>query len=266
MKIIESNIPDGKKLFILVLCTFSILFGLFAPKVYCSDSEPLNETRVTGSLADDLYGNGGMDSKDTRMVPDPLYYVNYVMYTFNDVLYFVILKPVATGYKLITPHPVRRGLFNFFHNLMFPVRFVNNLLQGKISNAGNEARIFLVNSTAGLLGLMTPAQDHFELKTSNEDFGQTLGHFKIKEGIYLVLPVIGSSTLRDAAGKVPDAFLNPLFYVDPAELSTGMRAVDIINGTSFRLGDYEALKKAAVDPYQALKHAYIQNRVYMVNQ
>lgn len=191
---------------------------------------------------------------------DPLYYFNYLMYAFNDVLYTAALEPISSAYKAMTPTPVRKCVNNFFHNLVFPVRFVNNLLQGQIKDAGKEIEIFVINSTMGVLGLGQVAQNKFGLNTTDEDLGQTLGSYSIGNGLYLVLPVLGPSTLRDSIGLVGDYFLTPVNYVEPWEVSTGLKAYDTINSTSFHLGEYEDLKKAALDPYTALKDAYLQNR------
>ncbi|HSL60870.1 MAG TPA: VacJ family lipoprotein [Desulfotignum sp.] len=196
----------------------------------------------------------------TDQVSDPLYPFNYAMYVFNDRLYFYVLKPVAKGYEAVMPIPARRGIRNFFHNLMFPVRFVNNLLQGKLEQASDEFGIFLVNSTAGILGFNQVAQKYLDMHTSQEDLGQTLGTYRIREGFYLVLPVLGPSTLRDALGRAGDSFITPVNYVEPWELEWGLRVLDVVNRTSFHIGDYEAMKKAALDPYAAIRDAYIQNR------
>ncbi|MCF6246547.1 MAG: VacJ family lipoprotein [Desulfobacula sp.] len=205
----------------------------------------------------DEYDN---DSQASDSVSDPFYYFNYAMYGINDFLYFYAIKPVATGYKAITPTIVRKGVKNFFHNLLFPVRFINNLLQGKLSNAGQEVEIFLINTTAGVLGFGQVAQNYFDLHTFNEDLGQTFGAYSIGEGFYIVWPLLGPSTLRDTIGLIGDYFITPVSYVEPWELSYGLYVYDELNNASFRLGDYEALKEAAIDPYAAIKNAYIQNR------
>ncbi|NOX32550.1 MAG: VacJ family lipoprotein [Deltaproteobacteria bacterium] len=197
---------------------------------------------------------------ESQPVADPFYYFNYAMYTFNDILYSAAINPIASSYKAVFPAPARKGVKNFFFNLLFPVRLVNNILQGEIKDAGTEIEIFLINSTIGILGFSRVAQNEFDLHTANEDFGQTLGRYSIGNGIYLVLPILGPSTLRDTVGLVGDYFLTPVNYVDPWELSTGIKAYDTINTASFHIGEYEALKKAAIDPYEALKDAYIQNR------
>ncbi|THB74863.1 MAG: VacJ family lipoprotein [Desulfobacteraceae bacterium] len=217
-------------------------------------------------LLDELYDEETEDMPVVSDVPDPLYHFNYAMYAVNDCLYFMVLKPASEGYKALAPEPVRLGVRNFFHNLLFPVRLVNNLLQGRAQDAGDEVQIFLINSTEGLLGLMQPAQEKYGFTTADEDLGQTLGTYQLSEGFYLVLPVLGPSSLRDAVGMVGDSFLKPVNYVEPWELSTGMTALDTVNAASFRVGDYEMLKKSAVDFYQAQKNAYIQNRRHKISE
>ncbi len=228
------------------------------------ENSDLDDTDLDDDLMEDFE-----ETTPQQSVADPIYYFNYVMYSFNDVLYFVALKPLATGYKFITPTVVRKGIRNFFHNLMFPVRFVNNLLQGKGQSAVEEVQIFAINTTVGVLGFGQVAQNHFDLYTSDEDLGQTFGSYSIGNGFYVVWPVFGPSTLRDTIGMVGDYFITPMTYateVIPCEYAYGLQGLDVINSTSFRLGDYEALKEAAIDPYAALKDAYIQNRADKVQE
>lgn len=226
------------------------------------ESDPLSDT----FFEDGFFQDNGTDNA-IAPVADPLYYFNYAMYVVNDNLYYYVLKPIATGYKTVMPTPARKGIRNFFHNLLFPIRFVNNLLQWKLQQASDEFGIFLVNSTAGILGFNQVAQKHLGMHTQKEDFGQTLGTYGIKEGFYLVLPVFGPSTLRDAIGMAGDYFvLDPIDYVSPWELELGLNVLDTVNRTSFRIGDYESMQKAALDPYTAFRDAYIQNRRMQVSQ
>lgn len=200
------------------------------------------------------------DAGDAQFVADPFYSVNYAVFQFNDFLYFYALKPVAQGYKAVMPAIARNGINNFFFNLLFPARFINTLLQGKLERASDEFGVFLVNSTAGVFGLNQVAQKHLGMNTSQEDLGQTLASYSVGDGFFIVLPVLGPSTLRDGIGRLGDYWINPVRYVSPWELSWGLTITDQINRTSFRIGDYEALKEASIDPYSALKNAYIQNR------
>ncbi|MCP4672948.1 MAG: VacJ family lipoprotein [Desulfobacula sp.] len=223
-----------------------------------NDNSTVPEDDMDEEFEDDFLDDS-KNPEQSQKLADPLYYYNYFMYTFNDVFYTAVLKPVTCAYKALTPSCLRKGVDNFFGNLLFPVRLVNNLLQGKTKEAGTEVKIFLINSTIGVAGFGQVAQSRFNLNTSKEDFRQTLGSWSIDNGFYLVLPLAGPSTLRDCFGRAGDYFLTPVNYIESTELYYGLWSLDLVNSTSFRLGDYESLKKAALDPYQALKDAYIQN-------
>ncbi|MFP4033296.1 MAG: VacJ family lipoprotein [Desulfococcaceae bacterium] len=201
------------------------------------------------------------DAAEETAIADPIEPWNKAMYHFNDRLYFWLLKPVATGYKTVTPDLAREGVRNFFNNLATPIRFVGCLLQGKSERAGVELGRFMVNTTFGVLGFGNPASLEPTLQVPpEEDLGQAFGSWGIGNGFYIVWPILGPSTLRDSAGTFGQSFLSPLNYVDPEVAGIGARAFDQINDTSFRLGDYEKLKNAALDPYVAIRDGYIQRR------
>ncbi|MEW5724005.1 MAG: VacJ family lipoprotein [Thermodesulfobacteriota bacterium] len=222
----------------------------------------LSDEEVETLLGDELEFLGDEDLGPDLEVADPLYHWNRAWFYFNDGLYYHVLEPAARGYKVAVPYDFRLAFRNFFHNLGFPVRFVSSLLQGKGGEAGAELGSFLINSTLGVLGFGSPAQDVWHIGEDNddEDLGQTLGVWGFGEGFYLVWPVLGPSSLRDSVGLAGDYFLDPLTYVEPTELSMGLRAFDVINSTSFRLGDYESMKDFALDPYVSMRNFYIQMR------
>ena len=199
-------------------------------------------------------------------VPDPLAPFNRAIYHFNDKLYFWFLKPAAKGYNIIFPETLRISVRNFFSNLLFPVRFTNCLLQTNIEGAGIEFSRFSINTTMGIGGLFDPAKRYYHITEQDEDFGQTLGVYGIKEGFYLNLPVFGPSTLRDSVGMAGDYFLKPLSYVDPFEVSMGISSYKTLNNTSLKIGDYEALKEASIDPYLSMRNAYLQYQQKKVNR
>jgi phospholipid-binding lipoprotein MlaA len=143
---------------------------------------------------------------------------------------------------------------------------VNCILQGKGRAASAELTRFLINSTVGVLGFGNPAKRWSELSPKAEDLGQTLATYGIGDGFYIVWPILGPSTLRDSVGRVGDWFLNPVSYVHPTEAYLGIRATETVNETSFRIGDYESLKEAAIDPYVAFRNAYIQHRKKKVKE
>ena len=193
-------------------------------------------------------------------VADPLEPVNRIMFGLNDVVYFWILKPVLRGYVYAVSIEARTGIRNFFHNVATPARLVNCILQGKNAEADVELQRFAINTVAGALGLGDPARERWGLKPAEEDLGQTLAVYGLGDGFYLVWPLWGPSTVRDSVGTVGDAFLDPVRYVEPEALSIGISATSTANDMSFRLGEYESLKAATVDPYIAMRDAYLQYR------
>lgn len=231
------------------------------------DQTPPKQDEVGQELPDDdLDFLDEEDEEETVEVADPFYYWNKAMYHFNDKFYFWILKPVARGYKWAVPKPVRTGVRNFFYNLSFPIRFVSCILQAMGKAALGEVGRFVVNSTAGVLGFGNPAKKYPKLNPSEEDLGQTFGRWGFGNGFYIVWPLLGPSTLRDSVGFVGEIFLDPVRYVDPTETSLAITAYDAVNETSFKIGDYESLKEAAIDPYVSIRDAYIQNRKKKVEE
>lgn len=261
------------KTFALLTCVLAMPLFLLPPAVSFADSEPVTETGTAvqpedelsdDELLDDLLADELADDDALAapvLVPDPLLHWNQAMYQVNDRLYFWLLKPVASGYRAAVPTPLRQAVRNWFHNIAAPARFVSCALQGKFAAAGGELGGFLMNSTAGMLGFGNPARRFPALNPEAEDLGQTFGVWGADHGFYLVWPLLGPSSLRDTVGTVGEIFLDPLYwYVDPSLARLGITAVDVVNETSFRIGDYEALKAAAIEPYSALRDAYIQHR------
>lgn len=206
-----------------------------------------------------------LDEQEIK-ISDPLKPLNRAMHTFNDKLYFWVLRPCARGFKKTVPSPARVSIKNFFHNLTTPVRFVSCHLQGKHKSAGRELHRFAYNTTFGVLGLGDPAKDKLGLEPADEDLGQTLGKWGFGNGIYLVLPLFGPSSARDAVGLAGGQFLNPVRYVEPDETSIAISAGQHINEYTFRLGEYESFKEAAYDPYIAMRRAYIQYREKQIKE
>jgi phospholipid-binding lipoprotein MlaA len=195
------------------------------------------------------------------VVKDPLEPMNRVFFEFNDKLYFWVFKPVAKGYSAILPVDIRRCLGNFFTNLAAPIRFVNNLLQGEVEDAGIVLARFVINSTGGVFGLGDSAYRDFDIRPREADFGQTLGKWGITPGIYLCLPGLGPSTIRDTAGFFGDVYLHPYHYIsrDWAEDLMYM-GVDMVNTISVSPSVYDELKRVSLDPYVASRQAYYEYR------
>ena len=196
------------------------------------------------------------------------------MTDFNDMFYTNVLFPVARGYGNVVPEGGRVGISRFFTNLQFPIRFVNNVLQFKLSNSGEELLRFCINTTVGLLGFFDPAKAWFDLDAHNEDFGQTLGFYGVGGGFHIVLPILGPSNLRDSVGLVGNWYLDPLVYWENRRYNLlrnnwealGVKTIDTINETSLHADEYESLKKDALDLYPFFRNVYRQNREKQIEE
>lgn len=202
----------------------------------------------------------GEEPAPQARVADPIEPFNRAMFVFNDKAYYWVVKPVAKGYNYVVNEDIRVSVRNFFSNLATPARVANNLLQGEIRAVGNELLRFFINSTTGILGLFDTARDNWGIRKIDTDLGLTLGKYGLGHGMYIVLPVLGPTSIRDGLGSFGDSFLDPVGYAEPWEANLGLRAYRTENDISLRLGMYEELTGAAVDPYIAVRDAYIQNR------
>jgi len=213
-------------------------------------------------VASDLAAEDELEPLDSpsAQVADPLGPWNRAMFTFNDKFYFWLLKPIAKAYRAVVPTLARTGVENFFDNLGAPKRFLSNVLQLKGREASIELGKFMINSTWGVLGFGNLFADNPETKIPDNDLGLTLAHYGVGTGPFVVWPFIGSYTVRDTFGWAGGLFVEPISYLRSVPLSLGGRTYDMINYTSFRIGDYESLKDASIDPYLATRDAYLQYR------
>lgn len=210
-------------------------------------------------------------AQNSEEVIDPLGGYNRVMTSFNDTLMMYLFIPTSEAYATILPQPLRLGLSNAVDNIQFPIRFTNNLLQGKLHNASDELARFVINSTVGIAGLIDVATDYVRtpIPSHEEDFGQTLGHYGVGSGFHIVLPFVGPSNVRDLVGLSVDAYLSPLVYMENLEKykiprhkdhSIAIFIGDFINKTSLHLGEYESLREDAIDLYPFFRDTYEQKR------
>lgn len=191
---------------------------------------------------------------------DPMEGLNRATYAFNDAVDEAVFKPVAKGYQAVTPGFFRAGVTNLFTNIGDVATALNNLLQGKAGDAASDAGRFLVNSTLGVLGLFDVATP-MGLEKHNEDFGQTLGKWGVGSGPFLVLPLMGPSTLRDAIGRPVDSYAGYSRYVDHIPTRNSTLGLEIIDLRSNLLGASSTLDTAALDKYQFVRDAYLQRRL-----
>jgi len=190
---------------------------------------------------------------------DPMEGFNRSMYKFNEGLDNAVLKPIAKGYKAITPAPVDNGITNFFGNIGDVVSAVNNLLQFKLTRAASDVSRVLINSTIGLLGFMDVASN-MNIPKYGEDFGQTLGTWGVSPGPYIVLPFFGPSNGRDSVGLVVDWYTDPVTYLEPESHRLWTRAIRVVDTRADLLGASNVLEEAALDPYEFTRDAYLQKR------
>lgn len=226
-----------------------------------STSEPPAEALDPTDVSDEESSeSGAVEAGAKESIADPIEPVNRAFFHFNDKLYFWVLKPVATAYKAVFSEELRVCFRNFFSNVATPVRVGNCLLQGELKGAGNEAARFGINTTLGFFGFFDQGKDHFDIEKQDRDFGQTLGKWGLGPAFYINWPILGPSSLRDTAGFVGDLLLDPRTYLLEREISIVLKPVETVNDTSLKIGDYEAIKKAALDPYIALRDGYYQYR------
>ncbi len=218
----------------------------------------------TVSVSDSTAETPAPTTANTGSAGDPLIGFNRAMYSFNDKFDRYLLKPVAQGYRAVMPEFARKGVSNFFSNLHDPAIMVNNFLQGKFVRGASDLGRFVVNSTVGLVGLFDVAS-HIGLEKHDEDFGQTLAVWGVGEGPYLVLPILGPSTVRDGFGLVPDWKMYPPNYLEDRDTRYGLLVVEAINRRSQLLEAGDILDQAAgEDPYVFVREAYRQRRLNLI--
>ena len=193
---------------------------------------------------------------------DPLEEINRVFYELNfNLLDPVIIKPIAIIYDQATPKPVRQVLRNFFSNLDEVPSLVNNALQGKFGQAGNNAGRFLMNTTIGLGGFFDVAKKAGLQPGEDEDFGQTLAVWGVPAGPYLMLPFFGPSTFRDAPSNFVDSLFDPFSYNNRLPVRVAIKGIDLIALRADLLGIDDVISG---DEYLFIRDVYLQNREYVI--
>jgi phospholipid-binding lipoprotein MlaA len=195
---------------------------------------------------------------------DPLEPVNRVIYKFNDGLDRLVIKPIAEGYQEYIPSPARTGVRNFFNNINEPLTIVNNILQGKPDQAAGDTMRFGFNTTFGVLGLFDVATG-WGLEMHKEDFGQTFGVWGFGEGWYLMLPVLGPSTVRDAAGLPLERQLDLVERNTSDTTRYAAYALLFISKRADLLSASDVLDSGSVDPYLQVREAYRQKRWFDIH-
>jgi len=264
-----------KYLFLTLVAFFFATAQLYAVEIAAQD---VPTQVIPASQQDDQFDEDFADDFDAEfsdtgnvdeiLIDDPLETVNRGVFWVNDKLYFYLIKPVAKGYRLTLPYQARVSVGNAFYNVATPARAANDLLQLKFHDVATELYRLIVNSTIGLGGLFDPAGSLAGVKkVDNEDFGQTLGYYGAGHGFYLVLPVLGPSSIRDAIGGVVDTFADPIRYADLETLEyVGVKSFSVVNRLSLDRDTYEGIVRDSLDPYLFLRAAYVQRRAAHVGR
>lgn len=241
--------------------------------------------KVTACLALGLFLTGCASTKTSNQNGsyDPLEPMNRAVFNFNEMVYDNVFDPVARGYKKVTPDPIELVVGNFFSNLNDVVVITNSALQLNYKSALASSARLLINTTFGIFGLIDIASDisaasDINLNKRNEDFGQTLGHYGIGSGPYIVLPLLGPSSVRDTFGIAVDGFfmdpvtqgitgvfMNNVDYLNKTALRLPVATARTINARAQFLDDDKTLEEAALDKYEFMRDSYIQRRAGLVN-
>ena len=208
-----------------------------------------------------LSGCATVSEHDPR---DPLEPMNRAVFAFNDHVDRAVLKPVAKGYKAVTPRLVRSGVRNFFSNLDDVSECANDLLQFKVRAASSDLMRVVINTSFGILGLFDVASEA-RLTKHDEDFGQTLGRWGIHSGPYLVLPILGPSDFRDGVGLLVDGeYLDPVYQITPIAVRNRTVALKFVATRADLLGATSILEEAALDKYDYTRDFYLSRRRAMI--
>lgn len=225
----------------------------------------MRTTRATNAaLALAVAALAGCASVQTPTPGDPLEGLNRTVFKFNDTVDTYALKPVAKGYKWAVPQPVRSSVTNFFSNIGDVYVAANELVQLNVADGVGDIMRVVINTVFGVGGLFDVAT-LAKLPKHSADFGVTLGHYGVPSGPYLVLPLLGPSTVRDATGLIVDYYGNPLSYVEPSSVSWALYGVNLVNTRANLLTTVDVLSAAAIDKYSFIRNAYLQRRRFLIS-
>jgi phospholipid-binding lipoprotein MlaA len=192
---------------------------------------------------------------------DPFEKFNRGVYAFNDTVDRAVIKPVAQGYSTVMPNPVKTMVNNFFSNLDDVVVTANDLLQFKFNQAANDGARVVFNSTFGVLGLFNITD---RLEKHNEDFGQTLGYWGLPSGPYLMLPILGPSSIRDGTGRYADSYFSVISNTKHVPTRNSAWVTEGLNTRAGLLEQEKVLDDAVIDRYSFIRDAYLMRRQSLV--
>jgi len=209
-------------------------------------------------------------TKNNTAINDPFETYNRKIYKFNDVVDKYFLEKIATGYRFVTPKPVRNSITNFINNLSLPISAVNSVMQGKVDNSLATTSTFLINSTIGIFGLFDVAGQK-KITYQPEDFGQTFAVYGLKSSPFLMLPLLGPSTVVDFSGSIANRIVSPTDFdmLNFSLLDSNQRALisatSIVNNREQLLDIIKDIRQNSFDSYAIIRSAYLQRRINQIN-
>lgn len=230
---------------------------------------PPAEAKADATAAGDDYDD--LDEYAVEDMADPLEKINRATFWFNDKVYLCLFGPLSKGYEKLLPKPVRNGIDNAFENARYPVRVVNSALQGKFKRVGQHTEKFLLNTVCGVGGLIRVSDKFPTLaELPDEDTGKTFAKWGMGHGAYIVIPILGPSSVRDGTGLLADYAMNPVnwgvYWYGKYDWTSIPPSVNTLRVLPVQLATYNDTKRDAIDPYIAIRSGYLQFRQQAVSK
>ncbi|MFT6656790.1 MAG: phospholipid-binding lipoprotein MlaA [Marinomonas primoryensis] len=218
-----------------------------SPTVVGFDAPPSSQNNATSA------------SKQQADFTDPFEFINRPMFTFNNVLYDCCLIPLSRGYNKIMPDQAKTSVSHFFANIREPINGINNLLQGESAALGSNVSRLVINSSLGILGLFDPAEAWFGIEDRVSHLDDTMRHYDIGYGSYIVLPFLGSSDLRNGFSSIVESIASPIHQLADNPQTFYLQAYEGFHGVVPKLLHYDDLRKDKEDPYAFFRNLYMQS-------
>lgn len=229
-------------------------------------SEPLLERAYTS----ETIGQLPPSTDEILAIEDPLQGYNRVMFAANDFFIMWLMRPVSRGYEFIIPLYFRELIGKIYDNSQMPSKVLSNLCRGRYTGAGIEFSRFLINSTIGIGGAYDPAYKWWDLKAYPSDFGATFADWGFKHGAYIVLPIQGSTSIRNGIGLIFDTATDPMFWISwfiiPFPINIAISGGLRVNGASLVISEYERLHYSSIDFYTTMRNYWYLRRIYEIEQ
>ena len=229
-----------------------------------SEADPYRGDSLTFEDLEDPFDTHEEEGPELQ---DPFESHNRFMFNLNNKIYNHFTRHVAKGYRFTLPFELRIAIRNAFNNATMPVRLLSSIIQGDMEKSGRVIGRFLINSTVGLGGMLDVADQEYNIKPVNENMEQALGYHKVPSGPYLVLPILGPSSVRNVFGRVADIFASPAYiFSAPFAVSISVATGKKINETSFLIKTKKELEEFSIDEYASVRDFYQQYNYHLIKE